>query len=400
MADQKKTLNKEEEHIRKSGKRQKDIMREEREGLRKRINVGKETKEKLEESKIKNFFESVLGKGRISRFLSGVTGWFADKLGIGKKEISWEEFTKEIEKQDKKTKNEPLNLEKFIVSHRALGYGRHKENSDKAIEASLKRGEDQIEIDLRKGADGEIYLVHDSIKNEKKPEKKYTTLKEALKIFAGHKNQDVVIFFDVKEPGIVGILDEMIENIDNENKNRKHYIPLSERHFLMSFNPEILKRALEKNKKRPLMFSYLPTAKLQTEKEAEKEGNIFDLFTKKHVRKICKKIDSYTGMNLTKDLENLSIKINGKNMEGSNPEDENVLHIDSELPGKDILSMIRKTNGYICIPFTLATPEIIEKAHAEGVKVAVWDAEGIEIQRAIAQGVDLIISDRPDVMKS
>ncbi|MFH1284594.1 MAG: glycerophosphodiester phosphodiesterase [Candidatus Peregrinibacteria bacterium] len=379
---------------------QSDILSEERAGLKAKVDVSRETHEELEKSRITGFFEGIFGKNRVSKFLAGVTGFIASKLGLGKKEIPWKEFEKKIDSERSSAEGGPLDIEKYIVAHRALGYGRHKQNSLSAILSAIDGGEDQLEIDLRRGTDGKIYLSHDPIENEKNPSGKLTAVREALEAAASNKEQDVAFFLDVKEKGIMEEVDNMIAEIDAKNSGREGYIPLAKRNIVMSFDPEILKNAHEKNSDRPLMFSYFPVAKLQTASEAKSQGNIFGILKRRDLKKICGSIDSLTGGHLEKDFEGFSVKVGGKKMSDDKEENKSAIHIESELPDEKILKMIRESNGYICVPFTLVTPDIIKHAHESRVKVAVWGAEGIEIQQAIVNQVDLIISDKPDVIKS
>jgi len=354
-------------------------------GASERLKFKEETSEKLDQ---KNFFEKIFGKeSKIALFLTA----FTRKLGFGKDEkISFEKFEQESGSED---------IEQFIVAHRSLGYGRVKENSKEAIEKAIAGGEKEIEIDLRKGTDGKIYLAHDSISKEKSPEKKYTTLESALELVAQSENQDISLFLDIKEPGIVTQIDEIISTIDAKYSSNPSYQPLSRRHFIMGYDPEIIKEAKEHNSTRPVIFNYIPTARLQNEEQ------IFSKLTKGALEKLCGRIDGWAGTHLLDDLKRTKVFYNDHELkeDGDETPTENVLHISSELPNinvgnppQNILDVVE----YVSIPAVLATKELVQKLHARGVKVAVFGAEGHEIQRALAVlKVDLVISDKPDVIE-
>jgi len=56
--------------------------------------------------------------------------------------------------------------------------------------------------------------------------------------------------------------------------------------------------------------------------------------------------------------------------------------------------------SFYSIHFTLATPDFVDRAHAEGKAVHVWTVnQRSEMQRLIKQGVDNIITDRPITLR-
>jgi len=355
-------------------------------GAQAEIAVSDELEEQVDK---KGFFAGIFGEdSKITMFFSAI----AAKFGIGNdEEIEFKEFQEKIGAED---------LETFVVSHRALGYGRHQDNSKEAIESALNGGEEQLEIDLRMGDDGEIYLSHDTIDGIEDPSSKFLPLKDALTIFAKHANQEVVIFLDIKDPRVLDRMDQDIQAIDKENSINGEYIPIAERHFVMGFNHEVIAKAHEKSPNRPLMFNYIPTVRLKDSVEEFKD------YDRGAIEDICGTVDRWAGTHLAEDLKTTTVFMHGREMKpsGEAPKVENVIHIAEDLPDikignppQDILDVVK----YVCIPATLATKSLVNKLRARGVKVAVWGAEGAHIQKAIASiKADLVISDRPDVIEN
>jgi glycerophosphoryl diester phosphodiesterase len=341
------------------------------------------------DGRVERFFTGIFGKSFVTSFLTKLTSPFLGRF-IGK-EIPMEEFEEKFALAEKDSDGMPIDIEEFIISHRALGYGREKENSPEAVKAAIDGGEKQIEIDLRLGDNGEVYVVHDSIKGEDTPSEKHTSLKDMLEIFASHKNQDVAIYFDIKEVGVLDKLDAAIASIDGPaNTGREGYNPIGKRHFVSSFNEELLARAHESNPDRPLIFNYIPTARLKgADKLVASMGH-------KKVGKTCRKIDKLYGTALERDLGTTIVQVDGEAIKGHPEGAKNRLNLYAELPPKKILSKV----AYIGVPLALATKTLVANAHNAGVKVGVWGAEDSEIQYALGVlGVDMIISDNPDLNK-
>jgi len=359
-------------------------------GVQKTINkIPSALKEVLSPGKVRTFFEKVFGKqNKVSSFLSLVTSTLAEKFEfLNKVKMPWDEFENQLKTAAEKVSQLPFNLKEFIVAHRALGYGRYKENSKEALMAAMRKGEKQIEIDLRRGIDGKIYLAHDSIKNVQNPQKHFTSLAEALKTIAEDENQDVVIFFDIKEKGIVDEMDKMIEGIDKKFKS-KEYIPIAEKHFVMGFNFKTLKLAKKLRKNRPLIFCYIPVHSLKGFAEFIKR------LGQRKMMGICKVIDKFSGGHLAEDLSKTCVTVDGEKLDETNEMGDTFLGIFTELPSDEIL----KTVNYICVPAILAGAELVKKAHNKGVNVAVWGASESHIQKMIVEvGADLVISDKPDI---
>lgn len=359
-------------------------------GLQKRISkMPSQLKEMLSPGKVKGFFEKVFGKeNKISSFLSLITTSLAEKFEfLNKVKMPWSDFENQLKTAAEKAAKFPFDLKEFIVSHRALGYGRYKENSGEAIMAAIKGGEKQIEIDLRRGVDGKIYLNHDSIAQIENPEKHFTGLSEALTIFAENENQDVVIFFDIKERGIVEELDAMIEVTDKKYKNRHEYIPIANKHFIASFNFETLKTARKSRKERPLVFFYIPVYTLKGLAEFIKK------LGQKKMMEIYKVIDRFTGGHLAKDLEKTCVTVDSEKIEETNENGDTSLGIFTALPPDEII----KTVEYLCVPAILASKELVKKIHEKGANVAMWGVSERRIQNAIVElGADLVITDKPN----
>lgn len=359
-------------------------------GMQKRINkIPSALKEMLSPGKVKAFFEKIFGeKSKISSFLSIITTSLAEKFEfLNKTKISWGDFENQLKTAAEKVADIPFNLKEFIVSHRALGYGRYKENSKEALVSAMRKGEKQIEIDLRRGKDGKIYLNHDSIAHIENPKKHFTSLSEALNTIAEDENQDIVIFFDIKEEGIVEEMDAMIAETDKKFKN-KEYISISERHFVASFNFKILKTAKKLTRNRPLMFFYIPVYTLKGLAEFIKR------LGQRKMMEVCKVIDKFSGGHLAEDLAKTCVTIDGEEISETNERGDTFLGIFTKLPSEEIL----KTVNYICVPAILAGKELVKKAHEKGVNVAVWGMSEGHIQRAIVEvGADLVITDKPDI---
>lgn len=360
-------------------------------GIQKRISkMPNALKEMLSPGAVKAFFNKIFGgENKISSFLSLITTSLAEKFKfLNKVKISWGDFENQLKITAEKVTKLPFNLKEFIVSHRALGYGRHRENSKEAIIAATRNGEKQIEIDLRRGMDGKIYLSHDSIHQIKNPKDHFTELSEALRIFAEDENQDIVIFFDIKEEGIVEELDPTIEKTDQKYKNRHEYIPIADRHFVMGFNFEILKTARKLRKNRPLIFCYMPIYKLKG------LGRFLKKLGQKKMMEICKVIDKFSGGHLAKDLAKTCVTVNDEKISETNENGDSFLGIFTRLPSDEIL----KTVDYVCVPAVLASPKLVRQIHEKGVNVAVWGVSERHIQNAIVEtGADLVITDRPDI---
>jgi len=360
-------------------------------GLQKRISkMPSALKEMLSPGKVKGFFERIFGKeNKISSFLSLITTSLAEKFEfLNKTKMPWSDFENQLKIAAEKAAKLPFDLKEFIVSHRALGYGRYKENSKDAIMAAIRGGEKQIEIDLRRGVDGKIYLHHDSMAQIKNPEKHFTELSEVLRVFAEDENQDVVIFFDIKEQGIIEELDAMIEVTDKKYKNRHEYVPIANKHFVASFNFGTLKTARKSRKERPLIFFYIPVYTLKGFAEFIKK-----LGQKKMVE-ICKVIDRFSGGHLAKDLEKTCVMVDDEKISETNENGDTSLGIFTALPPDEIIKMVE----YLCVPAILASKELVKKIHEKGVNVAVWGVSERRIQSAIVEiGADLVITDKPDI---
>lgn len=369
----------------------KNVMVDELIGLQQRINrIPKTLKEMLNRNSVQSFFSGIFGeKSKVGSFLTMLTVSLAAKFpSLNKNDITWTAFENHLKLAAKSSENQPFDLSEYIVAHRALGYGREKANSKDALIAAIKGGEKQIEIDLRRGIDGKIYLNHDAISHIKNPEKHFIKLTEALEIFAKDLHQDIVIFFDIKERGIVEEMDEIIARTDSRFKKRSDYAAIKDRHFVMGFDFEILKTARKLDKKRPLIFCYMPLDKLKG------LARLMEKLGQKKMIGICEVLDNFSGGHLASDLSKTCVRIDDKDLDETNENGENVLGIFTKLPPEEILKAV----DYLCIPAVLASDNLVKRIHGKGLNVAVWGASGKYIQEAIIQsGADLVISDNPFV---
>jgi len=200
-------------------------------------------------------------------------------------------------------------------------------------------------------------------------------------IFAENENQDVVIFFDIKEQRIVEELDAIMEATDKKYKNRHEYVPIANKHFVASFNFEILKTARKLRKGRPLIFFYVPVCKLKGLAEFLKR------LGQKKMMEICKVIDRFTGGHLAQDLEKTCVIVDNEKLSETNENSDTFLGIFTALPPVE----------YLCVPAILASKELVKKIHEKGANVAVWGVSDRHIQDAIVEiGADLVITDKPN----
>ncbi|NIA02538.1 MAG: hypothetical protein GWP15_04080, partial [Nitrospirae bacterium] len=298
-------------------------------------------------------------------------------------------FDEEISARAKELSKKGFNMDEFVVAHRSLGYGRHRENSAEGLRSALNGGEKQIEIDLRKGPDGKLYLSHDPIK--KNDVKNLLSVDKALDIFAESGNQDVAIFFDVKEKGVVKLLDTAMKSVDATYMSREGYRPLKDRHFIMAFDKTILREAKKSNGARPLIYYYFPTSKYGI------MSGLISLIGRKRVKSILSTVDSIAGTRTAEGLERTGLSVNGKSV---GKKFKTTFNMWDGLPGRDILATIKSSNGYICIPAPLATKALVNKIKGKGIKVAVWGANDSRIKKMIHElGVDLVITDTPRAAK-
>lgn len=330
-------------------------------------------KERMEMKEIRDFWQEIFGKGALANFFISLNAFLAGEDGT----FDAEAFDKEISARAKELSKQGFNMDEFVVSHRALGYGRHRENSAEGLEAALSSGEKQIEIDIRKGPDGKLYLSHDPIK--KADTKKLLSIDRALEIFAESRNQNVAIFFDVKEPGVMKLLDAAIASVDQVNQGRPDYRLLRDRHFILSFDRNVIREAKRSNSSRPLIYYYFPTARFGI------MSGLVSLIGRRKVRSMLGKADAIGG---TRTSDSLKKTATGKRF------DTRVIW--HNLPDRKTLSAIRNSNGYLCIPAPLATKALIRKIKEKGIKVAVWGANDSRIKKMITNlGVDLVITDTP-----
>ncbi len=378
-------------------KKRESVLKDEKEGAQKALrNRAKTAKEKIiarrtqkelqDMQEIRSFWEDIFGKGAVASFFISISSFLSGEEGTFDAKAFDEEITKKADELAKKG----FNKEEFVVAHRALGYGRNKENSEVALRAALKGGEKQIEVDVRKGPDGKLYLAHGKIKNKKETEK-LLSFEKALEIIAEDENQNVAFFFDVKEPGLIKKIDATIKNIDAINKHREGYRQIQKRHFILTFDKKILREAKNSGIDRPLIYYYFPTKKYGI------LGKIVSMLGIKKIKNILGKVDSVTGSSLSENLDETGLMVNGKQV---GKKHKKSFHLWKDLPSKEIMKMIKNSNGYLCIPAPLATKELVKEIKAKGIKVAVWGAENGKIKKMIHKlGVDMVISDTPDYIK-
>ncbi len=340
--------------------------------------LGNEKEKKQRESFFKMLLKPFGLFGLITgKLVSPLTNLLADK-----KEIPEEEFTKVLEESTKKTKEE-LNISESVFAHQI--------NTPEEINEQINAGERQIEIDLRLGKDGEIYVVHDTIANEEDPSSKFPKLADVLHTFANHDVQDVSIYFDIKDVGVLDKLDLALAEFDaSPPQGKEGYIPLGERHFIGSFNHEILAKAKERDPHRPTILTYIPAAELKS------VSALMKLIGHQKLGNVAKEIDKIAGTALEKEMGNLQIHIDGKTVEGHTEGAQNIVNVFHLLPPEDIL----KNVDIIAIPSPLATQKLIDRAHEKGVKVGLWGGSAKDIQHALALGADIVISDTPEYLRT
>lgn len=341
-----------------------------------------EEEDRAERERVMDFFEGIFGENSgLAKFFTNITAW----LVVHETDFSDEDFQEKVFSEARELAKERFTkdggLDRAEVSHRANGYG--KANSPEAIAEAAKKGEDKIEIDLRLGTDGEVYIVHNSIDSNENPSAHFPSLEKCLTAYLENKsNPDSTLFLDVKDPGVIEKLIPTIQQVEAAHPGAQV------NYLIMSHSPEILQKAAE-NTKVPLMFYYYPTATLNL------SGNLLKLVGRSGLKTVAQFADPLAGTSLYEDLKETRIVYNDQEIDSEEKTDKS-LHIYDTLPNDRILSMIKKSQGYICMPAKLTTPELVQAAHKKGVQVAVWGVkEGKSFETIETLGVDLIITDTP-----
>ncbi len=379
-------------NLSKAREERESVLKDERTGAGKTLkDAEKRSKEKVIEKRtqkelndmreIRSFWEETFGKGALASLFIGLNAFLAGEEGT----FDAKAFDEEISARAKELSKAGFNVDEFVVAHRSLGYGRHRENSEEGLRAALNGGEKQIEIDLRKGPDGKLYLSHGPI--DKKNVGKLLSLEKALEILADSNNQNVAIFFDVKEEGVVKRLDSALNIVDTANQGKEGYRKIRDRHFIMAFDKSIIREAKKSNGARPLIYYYMPAG------EYGIMTGLLSLIGRKRIKGMLDTVDSVAGTRTAEGLEGTGLSVSGENI---GKKFKTTFNIRKSLPSSEMLSSIKSTNGYICIPAPLATKELVNEIKSKGVKVAVWGANDERIKKMIMElGVDLVITDTP-----
>lgn len=356
--------------------------------------VRERTQAELDDYKrIQKFFTEIFGTGAVAKVFTSITAWIAGEEG----EFDPLEFEAELNENAKKAARKGVDIDKYVVAHRALGYSREKENTPEALRTALEAGEQQVEIDVRRGKDNKLYVEHDPIDKEEDPAKKYMSFDQALEIIATCKNpkgREATMFFDVKDRGIISSIDDAIKAVDKKHSKDQGYLPIAGRHRIMSHDKKIMREAAESELKSPLIFYYFPSGKFSFAQ------NILQLLGADKVKTALRTVDRVTGGHSADNLESADLTIDGDLNPSASKEEKKTFQVFKDLPNKEIMDMVKQSDGYICVPAVLATPELVTKAHGAGVKVAVWGANDEAIEEMIFDlQVDLVISDTPKAVQ-
>ena len=345
---------------------------------------------------------------KMPKFVESIALWLAERFSDSTDTLTDEEVfgaTKDAEREAK--------IESAFIAHRGLGYelGSDKQNSLEAMEEAMKKGEGEIEFDVRL-IGGELYLKHDA-PGENNDTTDLPTFKQVLELF--QKYPSAKMFIDVKGGKVTAqkIIDE-IKQADQEAESSADYTPLMRRTTFISFNPKALQVASQSLPSSPLMFAYFPTKGIPFAEEQILPFVQSGAINRDQILQILKGADNVVDNgsdDYVCNFEACSMYINGQNIDRAEREEE--FHTYSLLPPDSILEMIRKSGGAVAVPWALVRnlPEFFTQAKAAGVKVAIHgfgtpEGDGYLIakhnagvKKAIAMGANIIITDHPNIIQ-
>lgn len=308
-----------------------------------------------------------------------------------------------------KKQNNQNNL--ILISHRLRGFDKHDATRTGLINA-LSLGIKYIEIDLRITKDKQIVINHDphlqehftssefisnltldeikKIKYKNSDSKEsILTLQELLDLFLEHKKDNSHLFLDIKEFGLEEII---ISEIRKRN--------LLNNVIIISWLPEILFKIHSLEPTIKLCFSFFPVLnqfkyffwKLSFDKI---HLNKFILFLSKSLS--IKKINYFEYTNFIFNDYNRNETDSYKSEDYLGKDYEHI--ISKELSG-DLLTILQKSNGIICVPYKLINNKFIDEYHKLGIRVMVFSINDEEVLNKYFTVVkpDFILTDRKDFL--
>ena len=382
--------------------------------LQKELKLSPEKKETAAQKKeMQKFIEGLLGVKKdsvVSKFLSGIAVWLMAKMGAKMSTpLSDEEVFGKIDKERVKL------LESGIISHRGLSeHG--KENDKKTIEATLARGEKEVEFDIRL-INGQLYLRHDPFEGDPSELDQLSKFEDILALFAQPKYRDAKMFIDIKGGKLVA--DSAIQYIVEIDKRLglSGNESLAYRTSFISFNPDALKavQQSEHMKQSPLYFVYVPTGGSMAAEALFSGLASSNILGKSQLTGILGAADKLGGgtTSYAASMKHSNIYMNGERMfKGAKKHDEQV-HAFSSLPSEDILKMIKDSKGGLIVPWGIIKnyPKLFQKAKAKGIRIGVFGfskpgsasekkQHKAEVQEALKMGANFIITDYAQMLSA
>ncbi len=309
-----------------------------------------------------------------------------------------------------KSENQNNQNNIILISHRLRSFDIHDATKNGLLNA-LSLGITHIEIDLRITKDKQIVVNHDphlqkhfnssefisnlNLDEIKKINYKYSdstesilTLQELLDLFLEHKKDNSHLFCDIKE---FGLEDKIISEIKKRN--------LLNNITIISWLPEVLFKVHSIEPTVKLCFSFIP------------ELNQFKFFLCKlsldkiHLNKFISLISKLI------PIENIELfqytyfifdNYNRNYLENYKLNDylgKDYEHIISKELSGDLLNILRKSKGMICIPYKLINNKFIDEYHKLGIKVMVFSINDEDVLNKYLTAVkpDFILTDRKEL---
>lgn len=292
--------------------------------------------------------------------------------------------------------NEKLTQEINLISHRLRGFDTH-DSTIRGLENALLMGIKIIEIDTRITLDKRIVINHDphlkkhfksnemicnlSLKEIKKIKyrrinESVPTLEEFLDCFKKNKVDSSLLCIDVKE---YGLEKELLSEIRKRN--------LEKNVVIISWLPEVLFKINKLNPSIKLCFSHISINK---KFEFQITKTVFHILMKlKYSRFKFTQIffDDYN-QNHFKEDENTV----GRDYEH---------YVYKQIKG-ELLELIKKNNGWICIPTKKLNNDLLHYYKTVGIQVAVYTINDLKKLKKYLDKLQpgYIFSDNSDIIKA
>jgi glycerophosphoryl diester phosphodiesterase len=277
-----------------------------------------------------------------------------------------------------------------MISHRLRGYDIHDATKDGLIKA-LKQNVKFIEVDTRITKDDNIVINHDPHLREhfnstelisqltfaqiKKVEYKLKngsilSLAELLDIFCKYRNKKTILCIDVKE---YGQEDYLIQEIKNRS--------LEKNIVIFSWLPQVLFKINELNNELKLCFSHVAVS------NKVKYFIMKLLYKRKKFLSLIEKAFSFLGVKIFLSYLH-TIKIFNNEINKNISEQPLTMCSDTEYYVKgvisgELLSLLKRNNGWICIPYTSLTTNISTYYKNSGLKLAVYSINNLKLLKRI-----------------